>query len=498
MGRPERPLDVTTGPIAAFAHELRLLRNRAGNASYRELSRTALFAPSVLSSAASGRRLPSLAVTLAFVSACGGDRAAWERRWRSVAGQTGGGEPREERTPGPSSAEDTTDPVPARASGVMRLARPAQLPLGSRTFVGREQELAGAAGMIGSSGPVKVPLLISGPIGVGKTAFALRLAEEVAANFPDGQLCADLSTSGTGGRSTDGIVRGFLRALGVPAHLMPDDPMQRIDLYRSLLAEHWLFVLLTGVSDERQVRPLLGRTAHSQVVVTSRARLLGLEDTNRVELDTFTRKESLALLGRIAGGHRTRAEHDATDTIAELCGDLPLAINIIGRKIAARPERTIASTAIRLSDRERLVDSLSVGDVNVRDRFTSAYEDLSPAGREATHHFGSNGAGWTTSTGIAAAMGVTIETADELLESMVDAGLLRRADVAGRYAVPRLVGMFAAERQQDRQSVTAAVPMSSHRARRTAFEALRHEVRPAAANGSYGLDESTDKASGMP
>ncbi|MFD0586223.1 hypothetical protein [Dactylosporangium darangshiense] len=89
MGRPERPLDGTGGPITEFARDLRALRRRAGNPSYRELARTALFAPSVLSTAASGHRLPTLPVTLAFVAACGGDRAAWERRWRSVAGEAG-------------------------------------------------------------------------------------------------------------------------------------------------------------------------------------------------------------------------------------------------------------------------------------------------------------------------------------------------------------------------------------------------------------------------
>ncbi|HET6288840.1 MAG TPA: NB-ARC domain-containing protein [Amycolatopsis sp.] len=474
MGRPERPLDGTTGPIAAFAHDLRVLRNRAGNPSYRELARTALFAPSVLSSAASGHRLPTLAVTLAFVSACGGDRAAWERRWRSVAGS--GVEVREDRAPTPPQAGVRPDGAHASASGVIRLARPAQLPMGSRTFVGREKDLADAAGMIGATGPVKVPLLVSGPIGVGKMAFALRLAEEVAADFPDGQLYADLGASETGGPSANGIVRGFLRALGVPAHLVPDDPMQRIGLYRSLLAERRLFVLLAGVSDEGQVRPLLGRAPHSQVVVTSRARLLGLEDTNRIELDTFSREESLALIDRIVGQGRVRAERGATDTIAELCGDLPLAVNIVGRKIAARPEWAIAYTAGQLADRERLMDGLAVGDVKVRDRFTAAYERLSAAEREAIHHFGQSGAGWTTSIGIAAAMGIMIETADELLESVVDAGLLQRAHVAGRYAVSRLVSAFAAERQREPSPFAAAVPMVGRRSRKTVFASLRREA----------------------
>ena len=86
MGRPEKPLNGTNDPIAAFAHDLRELRRQACNPSYRELARKALFAPSVLSSAASGHRLPTLPVTLAFVAACGGDCAAWERRWRKVAG----------------------------------------------------------------------------------------------------------------------------------------------------------------------------------------------------------------------------------------------------------------------------------------------------------------------------------------------------------------------------------------------------------------------------
>ena len=164
MGRPERPLDGTDGPIAEFAYDLRALRHLKGNPSYRELARTALFAPSVLSSAASGYRLPTLPVTLAFVTACGADRATWERRWRKVAENVGAlTESRDERLP--------ADPVPAEAEPARQpprpsttLARPAQLPMGSNTFVGRRQALAGAAHAIGQGGPAKVPLITSGTL----------------------------------------------------------------------------------------------------------------------------------------------------------------------------------------------------------------------------------------------------------------------------------------------------------------------------------------------
>jgi len=444
MGRPERPLDATKGPVAAFAHDLRMLRIRAGKPSYRELARRAMFAPSVLSSAASGHRLPTLAVTLALVSACGGDRVAWEQRWRSIADHPEPADRHHEPRPrSPSTIEAPLGRTEARAG--IQITRPAQLPMGTSAFVGRSQALAEAGELISLTGPVKKPLLVSGPVGAGKTAFALRLADATRADFPDGQLYADLGDCGTCHPFTNSIVRGFLQSLGVPIHAVPGDPMQRIGLYRSLLAQRRLFVLLANVRDESQVRPLLGQTGCSQVVVTSRARLLGLDAINRVNLDVFTREESVTLIGRLAGEARVLAEYQAANAIAKLCGDLPLAINIIGRKIAARAEWSIRYVAGQLADPDRLLDSLSIGDVNVRDRFVSAYDLLSPAGRQAIQHVARSGSARATATNLAAAMGIPVVAADELLESLVDAGLLRRAMVAGRYGVSTLVSVFAAD-----------------------------------------------------
>jgi hypothetical protein len=85
MGRPERVIDPDAGPIAAFCHQLRLLRERAGRPTYRHLEKLTHYSASVLSRAASGERLPSREVTLAFVAACGGDTAEWDRRWAAAA-----------------------------------------------------------------------------------------------------------------------------------------------------------------------------------------------------------------------------------------------------------------------------------------------------------------------------------------------------------------------------------------------------------------------------
>ncbi|QUH03946.1 helix-turn-helix domain-containing protein [Saccharopolyspora erythraea] len=82
MPRPERPLD--NGPLAEFAAELRLLREKAGSPRYRELAQWTHYSVTTLSEAAGGKRLPTLAVTLAYVQACGGDRQEWEQRWQEV------------------------------------------------------------------------------------------------------------------------------------------------------------------------------------------------------------------------------------------------------------------------------------------------------------------------------------------------------------------------------------------------------------------------------
>ncbi|HWO62974.1 MAG TPA: NB-ARC domain-containing protein [Umezawaea sp.] len=435
MGRPERPLDASSGPITAFAHDLRVLRHRAGNPSYRELASKALFSPSVLSSAAGGRRLPTLAATLAFVSACGGDVRAWERRWLEIAERSG------------MMTVVRDDRPHGRETGVS--ARPAQLPMAPGAFVGRSDLVADACRLIGASTDARTPILVSGPTGVGKSAVALRLADRTSGLFPDGQLYVDLSTHEPDGSAVLAIVRDFLLALGVPADHVSDNPMHRIGLYRSLLAQRKVFVLLANARHEAQVRPLLAQSAHSQVVITSRARLLGLGGTHRVHLDTFSRADSLALLGKLVGEARVRFEHEAADAVAELCGDLPLAVDVVGRWIVARPGRTIEDAACRLTDRCRLPEILAVGDVTVRERFASAFHRLSPPAREVIYRLGSVGVRSTTAIGLAAVLDVPVDTADDLLESLVDAGLVRNSEATGRYRIPVLLGAFAEGMRRD-------------------------------------------------
>jgi Helix-turn-helix domain len=89
-GRGAAPADAPPGPgtdgdpVADFAAQLRELRERDGRRPYRQLARDAHYSHTALSQAAAGRSLPSLDVTLAFVSACKGDVKEWKARWEEA------------------------------------------------------------------------------------------------------------------------------------------------------------------------------------------------------------------------------------------------------------------------------------------------------------------------------------------------------------------------------------------------------------------------------
>ncbi|MBB5958200.1 WD40 repeat protein [Saccharothrix tamanrassetensis] len=87
MPRAERPLDNGDNVLLRFAADLRRLRAAAGSPPYRALAQQVHYSTATLSQAAAGRKLPTLAVTLAYVRGCGGDVGEWERRWHEVAAE---------------------------------------------------------------------------------------------------------------------------------------------------------------------------------------------------------------------------------------------------------------------------------------------------------------------------------------------------------------------------------------------------------------------------
>ena len=139
---------------------------------------------------------------------------------------------------------------------------PRQLPTAVPYFAGRTSELRLLDAMLSDAGRGSTGVVISaigGTAGVGKTALALNWAHRVAPNFPDGQLYANLrgfDPAGSPAEPAD-VLRGFLDALQVHPERFPATTEGLAALYRSLLADRTMLVLLDNAADVAQVRPLL-------------------------------------------------------------------------------------------------------------------------------------------------------------------------------------------------------------------------------------------------
>lgn len=190
-----------------------------------------------------------------------------------------------------------------------------QLPTDVAAFIGREEQLKemDAALSSGQSGAAPI-VAVTGTAGVGKTALTMCWAYRVADHFPDGQLYVNLRGFHPTGGAMDSseAIRGFIEALGVPAHRVPAGLGAQTGLYRSLLSGKRVLVVLDNAGEPEQVRSLLPGTPSCLTVVTSRNQLTGLvavDGARHVSLDLLTRVEGQELLsGRLgAQTHEHRA-----------------------------------------------------------------------------------------------------------------------------------------------------------------------------------------------
>jgi tetratricopeptide (TPR) repeat protein len=385
MGRPERPIGPGAGPVGELARGLRQLRDEAGKPSYRELSRRASFSTTVLSEAAGGQVLPTLPVLRAFVRACGGDVAEWADRWEQAAALD-----REHKAAGRGQSvrrRPGGQPGSGPAGLLASVAAPRHLPAVVSPFVGRAEQLGWLSAVLGRArirGETTV-ITISGTAGAGKSALAIRWAHEAAAHFPDGQLYVNLRGFDQASTPVPAAhaIREFLDAFGLPAERIPPSPEAQALLYRSLMADKRVLVILDNARDSDQVRALLPASSACVVLATSRNALAGLAATHGslgLTLTEFSESEARELLA--ARLPRTVGEPEATAEVIELCGRLPLALAIVAARTRCQPALTIANLAAELRGPPVRLDALTAGEagqvVSVREVFSWSCRSLTP------------------------------------------------------------------------------------------------------------------------
>jgi DNA-binding SARP family transcriptional activator len=333
----------------------------------------------------------------------------------------------------------TGDPALNRAAGEPGgvTAAPRQLPADISTFTGRHAELAALESLARAADPptALVVSAIDGMAGVGKTALAVHLANRLADRFADGQLFVDLHgfTQGVSPVDPTDALDRMLRSLGVPGEQIPQDRDARAALYRTKLADRSMLVVLDNAATEQQVRPLLPGAAGCLVLVTSRAKLVGLADAEPLSLDVLPPEDALTLFRRAAGAHRVADQPpQVLSEIVRLCGHLPLAIRVAASRLRTRSNWTAARLAERLRDHRHRLSELSVGGLSVTAAIDLSYQQLHADGQRMYRLLGLHPGPDFDSNAAVVLAGVSTRDADRLLDGLVDAHLLQESG-GGRY-----------------------------------------------------------------
>jgi tetratricopeptide (TPR) repeat protein len=336
----------------------------------------------------------------------------------------------------------------------------AKLPSGAAIFIDREPFLAQLNELFtawsaddgANAAPTVVVSAITGTPGVGKTALALHWAHQIRQHFPDGDLYIDMRGYGSvPSLIEEQALDKFLRSLNVSPDLIPVDIEERAALFRSVVSNKRLLIVIDNVASVRQVRRLLPGSRRCFVLITSRSSLASLvarEGATRVTLDVLSPEDAVDLLGEIIGDERVDRDYDAAARIAELCSYLPLALRVVAERAAVRPHLALMELARELISEQNRLDALATQEdelSNVRAVFSWSYRALPVEQQKLFRSIGLHPGPEFSATAIAALVGVPVAIADAQLQELVTAHLVQEVAVR-RYRTHDLLRAYATER----------------------------------------------------
>ncbi|WP_405614642.1 tetratricopeptide repeat protein [Streptomyces sp. NBC_01508] len=314
-------------------------------------------------------------------------------------------------------------PAPAAPT---RLAPPRQLLPVPAHFTNREEDLASLNGLRDTGLPL---IVVSGPAGIGKTTLVSKWLRTLSAEFPDGQLYADLRGHSAGGPVGPAEILGqFLRALEADG---PEstDAVQLASLWRSCTADRRIAVMLDNSFTAAQVRPLLLGGPSGLVVVTSRRRLTGLrmEGAGFHQLDALGPAAGVELLTRGIGVDRVADELPAVRRLVALCAGLPLAVCLASARLATRPRQSVGALADALARNAgggRLAALEVEGEASVYKALDASYAVLSDGTARLYRTLGLLPVRTFDAMIAAASCGESPEWAERGLDELVEANLV--------------------------------------------------------------------------
>ena len=342
------------------------------------------------------------------------------------------------------------------------LPKPSQLPFDIAGFVDREPSLAQLNYLLEANlgeGDTRqqssaMVAAITGAPGVGKTALAVHWAHQIRDRFPDGNLYLDMRSYGSAtSLSTEQALEIFLRSFNVEPDSIPIDLDERAAMYRSIIGNRRILIVLDNVASVKQIRHLLPGSNRCLLIVTSRGMLSSLvarEGVTRVTLDVLPPADAIRLLAEIVGEERIEADYEAAGRVAEMCSYLPLALRVVAERAAGRPHLSLRELAGELTDEQQRLDALASDEddlINVRAVFSWSYRALTSGQQKAFRLLGLHPGDELSSAAAAALVGITTSTATRQLRELADVHLLQEI-APNRFRLHALLRTYSVERCQ--------------------------------------------------
>ncbi len=376
--------------------------------------------------------------------------------------------------------------APLAAASAMR-----SLPADVSSFTGRQRELDQLAKAATSGGGVVSIHAIGGMAGVGKTAFAVHAAHQLANRFPGGQVFLRLHghTPGQAPADPADALASLLLATGVPPARIPPGLDARSALWRDRVADAPLLLVLDDAAGSEQVGPLLPGGNGSLVLITSRRHLSALNDATAISLDTLPPDEAAALLVRLAGRGGLSAGDPAVAELTRLCGQLPLAIGMVARQLRHHPAWTAAGRAAELASARDRLELMQTENLSVAAAFDLSYADLTDDQQRLFRRIGLH-PGSDLDDYTAAALGdVSLAAARRGLQSLYDQYLVTEPE-HGRFRLHDLIREHAraladrVDAGQDRDAAIARLLDYYQHTSAAANARIARRSRPGAAAGT--------------
>ncbi|MFJ8085812.1 NB-ARC domain-containing protein [Streptomyces sp. NPDC096205] len=252
-------------------------------------------------------------------------------------------------------------------------------------FCGRKRETDALAALLRRRRRQGVRVVVlDGLAGSGKTTLMRQVAHQHEKSF-DGFIAIDLNGSTDRPISPAELLGKLAVRLHVSTAGLDGETLYR--RYRQAMAGRRLLILLDDAADARQIRQVVEFGGDSVVLVTSRVELPGLPASARISVGSFGRREALDLLaGTAVGAGRVAAEPDAAARIVRRCGYLPLAIQLVGGRLAGESRRLasleeldadLAATGLT-GIAARDADTADGSARTIREIFDGSYRRLAP------------------------------------------------------------------------------------------------------------------------